>query len=352
MKIDGKILRWYEKNRRELPWRATRDPYHVWLSEVILQQTRVSQGLDYYYRFLAAFPDVTALAAASEDEVLKLWQGLGYYSRARNLHQAAREIVNGRGGKLPETYAGWLKVKGVGAYTASAIASICFGEPRAVVDGNVSRVIARLYGVESPVNSSEGAKEIAALADDLLDAHDPGTHNQAMMEFGALQCVPRGPDCHPCPVNDHCNAHLSGRVELLPVKRPKKKPVDRYLYYYIMVHGQETMLTRREEADIWQSLYQFPAVDSEEPIGEEELLSCRIRKLLKGVPPEKIKIRKISATIRHQLTHRTIHARFIHLDPGRWPKPLPEGWIPILTKNLDDFPVPRLINRYMEVVKF
>ncbi|MGW8315652.1 MAG: A/G-specific adenine glycosylase [Bacteroidales bacterium] len=352
MKIGGKIRAWYEKNQRDLPWRGTHDPYRIWLSEVILQQTRVDQGLDYYYRFLSAFPDVAALAAASEDEVLKLWQGLGYYSRARNLHHAAREIVDAWGGRLPDSYEGWLKVKGVGAYTASAIASICFGEPHAVVDGNVSRVIARLYGVESPVDSTEGAKEIAALADCLLNRKDPGTHNQAMMEFGALQCVPRGPDCNCCTVRRDCQAFLSGRVELLPVKRPKKRPVDRFFYYYIMVRGRETILTRREENDIWRSLYQFPVVESEEPLGEEELLGCRVRKLLKDVAPEKITIRSISDSIRHQLTHRTIHARFIHVDTERWPRPMPDGWIPILTRNLDDFPVPRLINRYMEVVKF
>lgn len=352
MKIGGKIRAWYEKNQRELPWRETRNPYQIWLSEVILQQTRIDQGLGYYHRFLNAFPDVTALAAASEDEVLKLWQGLGYYTRARNLHRAAIEIVEEHGGVLPQTYEGWLKVRGVGKYTASAIASICFGEPKAVVDGNVSRVIARLYGVELAVNSTEGAREIAFLAEELLHHYDPGTHNQAMMEFGALQCVPRGPDCGACPVSNHCQAFLTGRVDLLPVKRPKRRPVDRYFYYYIMVHGRETILSRREEDDIWRSLYQFPVVESEVPLSEEELLGCRVRKMLKGVPPSAITIRKVSGEIRHQLTHRTIHARFIHIDTGRWPRPLPEGWIPILIRNLDDFPVPRLINRYMEVVKF
>lgn len=236
MKIGGIIREWYEKNRRELPWRETHDPYRVWLSEVILQQTRVDQGLGYYRRFLEAFPNVDALARASEDEVLKLWQGLGYYSRARNLHQAAREIMAERGGALPEDYEGWLKVKGVGAYTAAAIASICFGEPRAVVDGNVSRVIARIHGVETPVNSSAGAREIAALAGGMLDRSDPGTHNQAMMEFGALQCIPRDPGCPVCPVQVQCIANRTGEVNRLPVKRPRKKPVDRYFYYYIMLH--------------------------------------------------------------------------------------------------------------------
>jgi A/G-specific adenine glycosylase len=352
MKIGGKIREWYKKNRRELPWRNTNDPYRIWISEVILQQTRVNQGLGYYERFLAAFPDLHALARAGEDEVLKIWQGLGYYSRARNLHKAAKEMVAGNGGGLPGTYQGWLAVKGVGDYTASAIASICFGEPKAVVDGNVSRVIARIFGVEEPVNTTAGGKVIARLAGDLMERSDPGTHNQAMMEFGALQCVPAMPDCGSCPVRDYCEAYRSGRTGQLPVKVPKKKPVDMYLYYYIMVHGRQTILTRRENRDIWQSLYQFPVVESEVPLEEDELLGPRLRKLLNGISPQKITIRKLSPGIKHQLTHRTIHARFIHVDPGTWPRPLPAGWIPVLTKNLNDFPVPRLINRYMEVVKF
>ena len=352
MKICGKILEWYKKNKRELPWRGTRDPYRIWLSEVILQQTRVNQGLGYYHRFISAFPDINSLAMAGEDEVLKLWQGLGYYSRARHLHQAAREIAGQRGGKLPGSYKEWLSVKGVGEYTASAIASICFGEPREVVDGNVARVIARIFGVEEAVNGTAGKKQVAALARELLDHADPGTHNQAMMEFGSLQCVPVMPDCSVCPVRSMCAAYLTGMVDRLPVKIPRKKPVDRYIYYYVMVHGRETILVRRGNGDIWRSLYQFPAIESDVPLQEEELLGRRLHELLDGVPQGIVTIRKISDPVIHHLTHRRIHARFIHVDPGRWPRPLPPGWIPVLTRNLDDFPVPRLINRYMEVVNF
>ncbi|MCK5136510.1 MAG: A/G-specific adenine glycosylase [Bacteroidales bacterium] len=350
MKIDGIIRGWYEKNRRDLPWRNTGDPYRIWLSEVILQQTRVSQGLDYYLEFTRAFPDVVSLARASEDEVLKKWQGLGYYSRARNLHEAARHVVDRLQGQLPGTYQGLLELKGVGTYTASAIASICFGEPRAVVDGNVSRVISRLFGVEEPVNSTTGGKIIASLADELLDRQDPGTHNQAMMEFGALLCLPVSPDCDACPLKDHCVAWRTGRVEFFPVKIPKQKPVNRWIYYFILRCQGETIITKRGRDDIWPSLYQFPVVESAESIGAEEIIGRLNGALLPGAAG--VTIHRISDPIKHQLTHRTIHARFIHVDLGLWPRPLPSGWIKISMDRLDDFPVARLINRYMEVAKF
>lgn len=352
MKIGGKIREWYKKNKRQLPWRDITDPYRVWISEIILQQTRVNQGLEYYLRFIAAFPDVDALARAEEDEVLKLWQGLGYYNRARNLHRGAKAIVNDRGGKLPASYEEWLSVKGVGTYTASAIASVCFGEPRAVVDGNVSRVIARIFGIEEAVNSSAGEKQVTALAGELMDPLDPGTHNQAMMEFGAMQCIPASPDCMACPVMEECVAFRNGKVDRLPAKIPKKKPVDRYIYYYVMTRGPESMLVRRGNGDIWRSLYQFPAVESAAELSEEELLGPRLKEMLKNVPAKNITVRKVSDPVRHQLTHRTVFARFIHLETRGWPRPLPGGWIPILKDQLNDYPVPRLINRYMEVVNF
>lgn len=361
------IREWYEKNRRDLPWRSASDPYRILLSEVILQQTRISQGINYYHRFLETFPDVKALAEAEEEQVLKVWQGLGYYSRARNLHQAAGQIVRQFGGKLPGNYNHLLGLKGVGPYTAAAIASICFGEPRAVVDGNVARVLSRLYGVEDAVNSTAGARSIARLADELLDRDDPGTHNQAIMEFGALQCIPSKPDCPACPLNASCIALHTGRVERLPVKNRGRKPVERWMYFYIIRCGREIILTRRGTDDIWGGLYQFPLVESGTELGDEEILR-RLQTLLNGnhpgpvVPsgaapvlpgpghPERT-IEKISRTIRHQLTHRSLRARFIHVTIDRWPEPLPAEWTKISSGRLDDFPVPRLINRYMEVVR-
>jgi len=357
MKISSILRKWYEKNKRDLPWRHTSDPYKIWLSEVILQQTRVNQGLEYYLDFIKVFPDVNSLALAGEDEVLKKWQGLGYYSRARNLHSAAKDVVEQMGGELPRSYDGLLKLKGVGKYTASAIASICFGEPRAVVDGNVYRVIARLFGVEEPVNSATGGRIITSMAEELLDRNDPGTHNQAMMEFGALQCVPTSPGCPTCPLLDQCEAHKTGRVDRLPVKIPKRKPVERWMYFYIIRCEGEIILTKRGTGDIWKSLYHFPVLESDTPLTDEEMLEPMVDHLVpvphnevkeKPVQPDRLPIEKISDPIRHQLTHRTLHARFIHVKTGSWPDPLPPGWMIISADRLDDFPVPRLIHKYME----
>ena len=370
MKFGGIIQRWFEKNRRELPWRRTSDPYNIWISEVILQQTRVDQGLDYYKRFIETFPDVGALARAGEDEVLKIWQGLGYYSRARNLHRAARDIVELRKGQFPRTYNDLLKLKGVGPYTAAAIASICFGEARAVVDGNVSRVIARLYGVDDPINRPAGVKQIALLAQELMEekmeeemeeemeklslavhepsgTSDPGNHNQAMMEFGALQCIPVSPHCEECPLAHHCNAKLTGRVEQLPVKIPGKRPVDRWFYFYIMTSNGEAILEKRGDTDIWRSLYQFPMVECKAPRTEQEMVEE-----MKGIYNGRhVSIRGFSDPIRHQLSHRTIHARFIHAEVSPLYSDLPSGWIVIPIDQIDKYPVPRLIHRYLESVK-
>lgn len=345
----GKIRGWYDKKKRVLPWRGIRDPYTIWISEIILQQTRIDQGSGYYRRFMEAFPRVEDLASASLDEVLKIWQGLGYYSRARNLHEAARYIMDELGGKIPGTYAGLLGLKGVGEYTAAAIASICFGEPVAAVDGNVTRVIARIFGVEHPVGSAGGKARIRELAGELLDRSNPGDHNQAMMEFGALQCVPGVPVCSACPLSKSCNAYLTGRVVQLPVMRPRRRPVERWIYFYVLRKGTQLLLEKRDSKGIWKSLYQFPAVESDASKAEDTLLKEELEKLLPGCGP--FTIRKVSGTIRHQLSHRTLQARFIHVRPDSFPHPLPERWLVVPADRLNDFPVPRLINRYMEVTR-
>lgn len=350
VKISEILHTWYKKNKKDLPWRYTLDPYRIWLSEVILQQTRVNQGVGYYLAFLESFPDIFSLASAPEDRVMKLWQGLGYYSRARNMHETAREVVQRMGGEMPRRYEDLLILKGVGKYTAAAIASICFGEPRAVVDGNVARVISRLYGVEQPVNSSAGGKIIARLAQEILDTEQPGLHNQAIMEFGSLQCVPANPPCGACPLDHLCMAYSSGRVDRLPVRIPKRKPTSRWMYYFIFHTSGETILTKRNRNDIWKSLYQFPLLESERPLKDEEITGRMQRELMPhGVT---VTLEKISAGVKHQLTHRTIHAKFIHLRTDRWPDPLPDGWIRIRANRLHDFPLPRLIHRYVEVVNF
>ena len=356
MNFGGIIGEWYKKNKRELPWRLTRDPYRIWLSEVILQQTRVNQGLQYYNAFVQAFPDVHALAAASEEKVLRLWQGLGYYTRARNLLHTARVVSNEMGGHFPDTFEGLNGLKGVGEYTASAIASICYGEARAVVDGNVSRVIARLYGVEEAINSKPGEKIIRDLAGNLLmeeGGTDPGVHNQAMMEFGALQCVPLSPDCGSCPAGAYCAAFGSGRVDELPLKRPKKKPVHRWMYFFVIVSGGRVLLEKRGNRDIWRSLYHFPALESPVPLKPAQLYSNKILEAL-AIPGNagSTLVKEPSQEVLHLLSHRTIHAAFIPVRIKDLPHTLPQGWVAVDADRLDSYPVPRLMERYMQSVNF
>jgi A/G-specific adenine glycosylase len=367
----GVIIRgWYEKNKRVLPWRLTTDPYAIWISEVILQQTRIDQGLAYYLRFMENFPDIGSLARAGEDRVLKIWQGLGYYSRARNLHHTAKYISKHLGGIFPATYQELLELRGIGPYTAAAIASICFGEPRAVVDGNVSRVIARLYGVDEPVNRPPGTRLVARLAQQLMDeaavagpravqespaaysrsggASLPGIHNQAMMEFGALQCIPLSPRCGECPLAGGCSAYATGRVGQLPVKIRGRKPVNRWFYFYVITSNGETVLEKRGNTDIWGSLYQFPLVESTSERTEQEALE-EISRIL---GERETTLRSFSPPVRHQLTHRTIFARFIHLEVSSLGQGLPGGWIVVPADRMDQYPVPRLIHRYLESVNF
>ena len=246
------LLSWYSENKRELPWRDTRDPYLIWISEIILQQTRVAQGYDYYARFVRRFPDVKSLAEADEDEVMRLWQGLGYYSRARNLLAAARRRTDG---VFPTSYGGVRALKGVGVYPAAAICSFAYGMPCAVVDGNVYRVLARYFGVDTPIDSTEGKKAFAALAQEMLDTSHPADYNQAIMDFGALVCTPKSPGCMFCPLAETCMALSEGRVADLPVKQHRTKLVDRYFNYLFVRMGKDTLLQQRTADDIWQTLF-------------------------------------------------------------------------------------------------
>ena len=316
------ILDWYAVNGRDLPWRRTRDPYAVWLSEIILQQTRVVQGLAYWEKFMEHFPTVDALAAAPEDEVLRLWQGLGYYSRARNLHAAAKQIVTI--GRFPDTLEGIRALKGVGDYTAAAIGSIAFGLPAAVVDGNVYRVLARYFGIATPVGSTAAKKEFSALAGRLLPADSPAAFNQGMMDFGATCCTPVNPACLTCPLQPSCQAFKTGRVELLPVKQAAAKPVERYLtYVYVRFQGQ-TAIRRRGPGDIWQGLW--------EPL------------TLPAVPDD---ARLVVQGFKHQLTHRTLFTDFWLWEPSRRPV-LPDGYLWIEEAELDAYAKPRLFELLLE----
>ena len=316
MDFTDSILRWYAENGRDLPWRRTRDPYAVWLSEIILQQTRVAQGRAYWERFMERFPSVESLASAPEDEVMRLWQGLGYYSRARNLHAAAKQIV--ALGGFPSTLEGIRKLKGVGDYTAAAIGSIAFGLPAAVVDGNVYRVLARYFGIATPVGTTAAKKEFTDLAQKLLPADSPAAFNQGMMDFGATCCTPANPACLTCPLQPGCQAFRTGRIDLLPVKKEAAKPVERHLtYVYVRFQGQ-TAIHRRGPGDIWQGLWE-PWLTDEVPAD-----ACL---LVRG--------------FKHQLTHRTLFADFYLWEPSERPS-LPNEYVWIEEAELDAYAKPRL----------
>lgn len=321
------ILRWWDLNRRDLPWRHTQDPYAVWLSEVILQQTRIVQGTAYWHRFMERFPTVEDLAQASEDEVLRLWEGLGYYSRARNLHAAARQVA--AAGSFPDTLEGIRSLKGVGDYTAAAIGSICFGLPAAVVDGNVYRVLARYFGVETPIGTGAAKKEFTALAQSLLP-EDAGAFNQALMDFGALQCSPAALACDSCPLQRDCNAFTTGRTSLLPVKKAAAAPVERHLCWIYITCDGETAVRRRGDGDIWQGLWEPYSLENRQP----DLPGCTLLK-------QKVK---------HQLTHRTILADFYLAKLDNKPD-LPEGYVWIAESQLDRYGKPRLFERLLEAVR-
>ena len=325
------LLRWFEANGRELPWRQTRDPYPIWLSEIILQQTRVQQGWEYWERFMRRWPTIELLAQASEDEVLREWQGLGYYSRARNLHAAARQVV--ALGGFPSTLEGMKSLKGVGDYTAAAIGSFAFGLPAAVVDGNVYRVLARHFGIDTPINSYEGKHAFTALAQELLPTDRAADYNQAIMDFGALQCTPSSPHCHTCPLVVSCVAFREGRVGELPVKLRKLSIKTRHLtYIYIRWNGRMA-LHRRGAGDIWQGLWE-PYLVEDEPL--PATFDGRLSLLRKGV--------------RHVLTHRILMTDFYLLECDKKPA-LPSDYQWVAESDIDHYGVPRLVEMLFHLVR-
>ena len=324
------ILDWYRNYGRDLPWRRTRDPYAIWLSEIILQQTRIAQGRAYWERFMDRFPDVQSLAAASEDEVLRLWEGLGYYSRARNLHAAAKQVS--QAGAFPDSLDGIRALKGVGDYTAAAIASIAYGIPAAVVDGNVYRVLARHFGIVTPVGTTAAKKEFGALAQSLLPEEDPGAFNQGMMDFGAIQCTPLSPACLTCPLSESCEALRSGRVAELPVRKEAPAVRDRYLSYIYLRCAGKTAIRRREAGDIWQGLWEPFLMERSDPG-----LALSLPDWTRGST-----LRTVCEDVRHQLTHQTLHASLLLFESDTAPA-LPEAfrWIP--EAELDRYAKPRLL---------
>ena len=343
------LIQWFEKHQRELPWRSHPTPYYVWLSEVILQQTRVSQGLDYFNRFVERWPSLRDLAEASEEEVLKEWQGLGYYSRARNLHKCAKEVVKRYNGELPGDYQQLLKLPGIGPYTAAAIASIAFGQPHAVVDGNVYRVLSRLFDIDTPINSEEGAKSFAKIADALLDRDHPGQHNQAMMEFGALHCLPSNPDCLFCPLQSHCLAFANGTIAARPVKIPKAKVRTRYLNYLVISDKNNNQyLRKRQDKDIWKNLYDFPCLEGDHCFTADELADSP--EFVRLIQDKEFQINRITSPFTHKLTHQTLVATFFEIKILDFLPVFQENNILLVPENeLGNYPVPKLIENYLNL---
>ncbi|WP_444092576.1 A/G-specific adenine glycosylase [Bacteroides sp.] len=336
------IEKWYQEYKRELPWRESADPYVIWISEIILQQTRVVQGYDYFMRFMKRFPDVATLAQADEDEVMKYWQGLGYYSRARNLHAAAKSM----NGVFPNTYPEVRALKGVGDYTAAAICSFAYNMPYAVVDGNVYRVLSRYLGIDTPIDSTEGKKLFAAVADELLDKKNPALYNQAIMDFGAIQCSPQSPNCMFCPLASGCSALAGGMVAQLPVKQHKTKTTNRYFNYIYVRMGAYTLINKRTGNDIWKNLFEFPLIETPEAVSEEEFPALpELRAMFaEGETPI---VRLVCRDVKHVLSHRVIYANFYMVD-------LPENsqsftsYQKIKADELEQYAVSRLVHAFIE----
>lgn len=330
--LGQELVKWYENHQRNLPWRHTKDPYQIWLSEIILQQTRVDQGLPYYLKFVHAFPTVELLAGATEQEVLSLWQGLGYYSRGRNLHKTAQIIANDYNGDFPDSYEGLLKLKGIGPYTAAAIASFAFDLPHAVVDGNVFRVLSRYFGIDLAINSTAGKKTFEKIAAEVLNNKQPALHNQAIMEFGALHCKPVAPKCSECPLQLSCAAFAENKVQLLPVKEKKVKVRQRFFVYHIDINQQNRMaFERRNAGDIWEGLYQFPNIE----LTSAEEQAAYLQSFTAAWQSPKFK---------HILTHQKIEAYFIVAPINA--KRADLNYYPI--EEITQLPLPRLIDKFLE----
>lgn len=333
------IQNWYRQNKRDLPWRNTADPYLIWLSEVILQQTRIDQGLSYYLKFSKTYPKVGQLANAKEDEILNLWQGLGYYSRARNLHTAAKEIQTKHKGKFPKTYDEILSLKGVGAYTASAVSSIAYGLPHAVVDGNVYRVLSRVFKIDEPIDSSTGKKLFNSTAHEVLDKKNPGNHNQALMEIGSLVCSPTSPKCTVCPVNSKCLSFADGTFLDYPVKAKKTKVRNRFFHYLVVTDGKKVVLKKRGPKDIWQGLYDFKLIEKE---NAKQTVDDEI-KILNPISFKR------DGNFVHILSHQKIHATFWKLKVKKLTTKKGETLVKL--DELDNYPMPQLLIRYLEQSK-
>lgn len=341
------LMDWYQQHDRPLPWKEEKDPYLIWLSEIILQQTRVAQGLPYFERFKTHYPDVTSLANAPADEVMKLWEGLGYYSRARNMHATAKYISQELAGQFPTTYKEILSLKGVGPYTAAAISSFAFDLPHAVVDGNVYRVLARYFGIDSPIDQTQGKKRFADLAQALLDTSQPGRYNQAIMDFGAVQCMPKSPKCAQCPLQDCCRAFQEDQIQRYPVKSKKLVKKDRFFHFLVFEHDGATFIQRRESKDIWLHLYQFPLIESKQFIHSFSELQNQVE-WPNWVKQSDLGEWSLSRPFKQELTHQRIHAYFFKIGLKAPPKNIPSEFLITERENLTKFAFPKIIDLYLK----
>ena len=343
-KFQRQLLQWSEEHPRPMPWKESKDPYAIWLSEIILQQTRVAQGWQYYLRFLEAFPTVEELAAAEEGQVMKLWQGLGYYSRARYLHATAKIVAEELGGQFPTEPAALQKLKGVGPYTSAAIASFAYNYPAAVVDGNVYRILARLFAISEPIDTGSGKKVFQALADRLLDKKQSALYNQAMIDFGATHCKPKQPLCSSCPLVDYCKAHQQDLVHHFPIKSKAIKKKDRFFNYLVLKHKDQILLRHRQDKDIWQSLYDFPLWESDQHHTAKEInrhfhQQGLLPKVIKGL---------LSAPRKQILTHQTIYGQFFQVELKQAIVPSQANFSWVSPEMIKSYAFPRIIDLYLE----
>lgn len=345
MNFSDELIKWYRINKRDLPWRNTKDPYLIWLSEIILQQTRVDQGMPYYFRFAEHFPDVKSFAEATEDQILHFWQGLGYYSRGRNMLKTARKVMEEHNGVFPSNYKQLIKLVGIGEYTAAAISSFAANEPKAVVDGNVYRLLSRFFGIDTPINTTLGKKQFQDLADSLLNRNNAGENNQAIIEFGALQCKPKNPACDNCPLNTSCYAFQHNSVATLPVKNKTLKVKERHFYYFVVIQDDKILVKRRDESDIWAGLHDFPMIESSIPM---DFLQLSQTAEYSQLIPKHAKANMVSAPIKHILTHQKLFGTFIEVSDINTDFSKNNNWFWVDVKQLAILAKPKLIFAFLK----
>ncbi|WP_423148744.1 A/G-specific adenine glycosylase [Rubrolithibacter danxiaensis] len=352
MRFIEELINWYEQNKRDLPWRNTNDPYIIWLSEIILQQTRVEQGLPYFYRFSEKYPSVSDFASATEEEILKHWQGLGYYSRGRNMLKTARMVMEDHVGYFPKKYDDLIKLKGIGEYTAAAISSFAANEPKAVVDGNVFRLLSRYLGIAEPINTIKGKRKFTEIANELIDKKRPGTSNQAMMEFGSQVCKPQKPDCVICPLQIDCEARRTNHIDKLPVKLKNQKIRNRYFNYIVAVKENKILMNKRGPNDIWENLFDFPLFETPHPVNPGELKGDEKFTSIFG---QEVEIISTHGPLKHVLSHQRIFAQFLQIDNFNDNNFRNKNWFYIEQEDLEKIAQPKLIFAFFKncsILKF